>query len=199
MPVADGGLLAFVVNQFGGDNTKYNWALQNGSLSLGTYGSTGPYDKQHHFVTTTFDADQWRNASDLSIARTMLHEAVHAYLLSYFADDRLLATAQYGALSDAYTAAGVANTNIPQHNFIAQDLRDDIAYALRQYGTSQGYNLPVAFYADMAWGGLEESKDFKNLSQVDKDRISDILRIEATGLDAQQNYQPQRGHRAGCP
>ena len=51
----------------------------------------------------------------------------------------------------------------------------------------------------MAWGGLEESKDFKNLSQVDKNRISDVLRIEATGLDTQQNYQPQIGYRAGCP
>lgn len=136
MPVADGGLLAFVVNQFGGDNTKYNWALQNGSLSLGTYGSTGPYDKTYNFVITTFDASQWRNASDLSIARTMLHEAVYAYLLSYFANNVFLAAAQYGDLVDAYTAAaaaGVTNPNIPQHNFIAQDLRDDIAYALRQY------------------------------------------------------------------
>jgi len=199
MPVADGGLLAFVVNQFGGDNTKYNWALQNGFLNPGTYGSTGPYDKQYNFVTTTFDASQWRNASDLSIARTMLHEAVHAYLLSYFADSPLLAAAQYSDLVDAYVAAGIANSNIPQHNFIAQDLLIDIAYALRQYGVNQGYNLPDAFYMDMAWGGLEESKDFKNLSQRDKDRISDVLRIEATGLDTQANYQPQRGHKAGCP
>jgi hypothetical protein len=198
MPVTDGGLLAFVVNQFGGDNTKYNWALQNGSLSPGTYGSTGPYDKQYHFVTTTFDASQWRNASDLSIARTMLHEAVHAYLLSYFADNYSLAKAEYPDLVEAYTSAGVANPNIPQHNFIAQDLLNDIAYALQQYGVSQGYSLPSQFYSDMAWGGLESSNSFKKLSQADRERISDVLRVEATGVDTQGNYQKQQGNNAGC-
>ena len=129
----------------------------------------------------------------------MLHEAVHAYLLSYFANNYSLASAEYADLVAAYSAAGVANSNIPQHNFIAQDLLDDIAYALQQYGASQGYNLPSQFYSDMAWGGLESSNDFKKLFQADRERISDVLRVEATGVDTQGNYQRQKGNKAGCP
>jgi hypothetical protein len=193
-------MLAFIVQQFGGTNTGYNWNLYNGSLPAGTYGSTGAYNRVNHSITTTFDASQWRNATDLSIARTMMHESVHAYLLTYFANTPALASASYPELVAAYAAAaGSNNPNIPHHNVMGQqDWLGDLAWGLKQYGQNQGYNLPDQYYADMAWGGLETSQPFLALSQAEQNRIKDLLRVEATGRDQNGNSQPQSGQPTAC-
>ena len=173
--------------------------MLNGTLSPGTYGSTGPYNSTYRVITTTFDAGQWRNATDLSIARTMMHEAVHAYLLTYFATNPTLAGADYPQLVEAYALYGGNNPNIPHHNVMGQQgWLGDLAWGLQQYGQSRGYNLPDQYYADMAWGGLETSQSFLALPLADRNRITDLLRVEATGKDQQGNTQPQSGQPAGC-
>lgn len=194
------GLLALIVQKFGGTATGYNWRLLNGTLPTGTYGSTSPYNKTNKSVTTTFDSNHWRNASDLSLARTMLHEAVHAYLVTYFANNYLYAQASYPALVDAWNAQGTGvDAGIVHHNEMGQGWIGDLAWALKQYGQSQGYNLADQFYSDMAWGGLEGSQAFVSLSQADKDRISKLLRVELTGEDGNGNTQTQSGRSANCP
>lgn len=194
------GMLAFIVQKFGGTATGYNWILRNGTLPIGTYGSTGPYNRGNLSITTSFDANQWRAATDLSLARTMMHEAIHAYLLTYFANDPQYAGVSYPDLIAAYVAYGGADPNIPHHNVMGQQgWLGDLAWGLQQYGENQGYNLPAQYYADMAWGGLERSQEFLALSLADKNRIKDLLRVESTGRDQQGNSQPQSGHPAGCP
>ncbi len=196
------GMLAFIVQKFGGTATGYNWRLLNGTLDPGTYGNTSPYNKISRSITSTFDANQWRNASDLSVARTMMHESVHAYLLTYFANTPQYASFSYPELVKAYrdlAVAGGADANIPHHNVMGQGWLSDLAWGLQQYGQNQGYNLPDQYYADMSWGGLEASDAFRALSPADQARISNLLRVEATGRDSQGNYQPQGGRPAGCP
>jgi hypothetical protein len=200
MSASGQGMLAYIVQKFGGNATGYNWRFVSGNLPFGTFGSTGPYDKTHRVITTTFDARQMRNASDLSVARTMLHEAVHAYVVTYFANSPQYANASYPDLVAAYAAAGAANPNIPHHNFMGQqNWLSDLAWGLQQYGINRGHSLPDQYYADMAWGGLEASIPFLSLPPADQNRISNLLRVEATGRDLSGNSQPQAGHSAGCP
>ena len=193
------GSIAAFLQRFAASNTRYNWRLMNGQLPRGTYGATGPFDRIYHVVTTTFDASQWRNATDLSIARTMMHEGIHAYLLSYFANDNSLARAEYVALINAMTAGSGLTQNQIQHNYMASGWINDLSLSLREYGTSMGYNLPNQFYLDLAWGGLQGTNVYNSLPQNDRDRINNVLLTEATGLDGQGNRRTQQGTPSGCP
>lgn len=199
MQMLNNGLLAFIVQKFGGTSTGYNWRLKAGSLPTGTFGSTGSYNRTSKVIETTFDSYQMRNSTDLSVARTMLHESVHAYLRTYFFNTPLYVRTSYPDLIAAWDLGRLGtNPNIYHHNEMGQGWIGDLAWALKQYGQNKGYNLPDQFYSDLAWGGLEESQAFRNLPQADKDRITDVIRIEATGKDVQGNNQPQRGRNAGC-
>lgn len=90
------GKIGSIITKFSGKTVGYNWKMQNGSLSPGTNGSTqGSYDKTTNSAITTFDASQFTQATDLSVARTIIHESIHSYLLAYFANDVTLARASY--------------------------------------------------------------------------------------------------------
>jgi hypothetical protein len=75
---------------------------------------------------------------------------------------------------------------------------NEIALALEEYGSTNGYNLSSQFYKDLAWGGLTSTPAFQALSTTDKDRINNTILIEQTGADSQGNNQPQKGSNAGC-
>lgn len=172
--------------------------MYNGSLPSGINGQTSAYDRTYNVVSTTFDASKFQNANDLSVARTMLHESIHAYLVAYFANTPAYASAGYPDLLAAYAADASNNPNNPQHNTMANGWLIDLAWALEQYGINKGYNLPSQYYSDMAWGGLTTTPAFQALSQSDKDRISNLLSVEQSGNDLNGNPHTQSGSKAGC-
>jgi hypothetical protein len=84
------GSVGQIIQKFSGSVPGWNWELKDGALSGGT-GNTDPpalYNKTTGTVTTTFDSQAWPDATELSWARTILHESVHAYLSVYFATDQ---------------------------------------------------------------------------------------------------------------
>ena len=50
--------------------------------------NTSPYYNLINGTTTVFDSQKYPNASELSWARTILHESIHAYLVTYFNTNR---------------------------------------------------------------------------------------------------------------
>lgn len=194
-----GAGLYSILKLFAGNTPGYNWTVKNGALPTGTYGSTSPYDRSTGSVTTTFDSNHWRDATDLSIARTMLHEEIHAYLVSYFANDPIYANATFSQFVDAWKVAPVgADPNIYHHNEMAQGWVGDVAWALKQYGISRGYNLSDQFYSDMAWAGLEDTALFKAKSPAEQTRIHNTIQTEVNGTDSNGNPTSQSGRKAGC-
>ncbi|WP_151086601.1 hypothetical protein [Hymenobacter baengnokdamensis] len=185
------------LQKLAGNTPGYNWTVKDGHLAPNSNAFTSSgYDISTNSVITTFDLQKFPDITDLSMARTMLHESFHAYLVAYFANDRNLANAEYSAMVDAYQV---------QH----QDIQDihhvemtfwvaNIADALMQYGQSKGYNLPGQFYLDMSWAGLEGTQAYKNLPAADKQRIQNTIVIELTGQDSNGNSATQSGKNPGC-
>ncbi len=64
-------------------NFKYNWRVKDGTLPANVNGQTSSV-LSGGYATTTFDSSKFKSASDLSLARTLLHESVHAFLVVEF-------------------------------------------------------------------------------------------------------------------
>jgi hypothetical protein len=191
------GVNQIVVN-FAGNTPNYNWNLKSDYLN-GPTGSTNPpalYDFSTGSITTTFDSKTWTDATDLSWARTMLHESIHAYLATQFAINKKDFASSYSTMVSEW---GVINDwNKLHHEEIARSIVNDVALALEEYGKSNGYNLPSQFYQDMAWGGLQDTITFKSLPFVDQQRILNVISTELTGADINGNAKQQKGKKAGC-
>jgi len=186
-----------IVTTFAGNTPRYNWKTQHGTLSNNQNAFTSQqYNSSTGTVTTTFDTNKFGNASDLSVARTMLHESVHAYLVAFFKNDPLAASKSYSQLLQDYYQT--QDANFAHHQEMARNFVNNLALALQEFGSNNGYNNPLQFYTDLAWGGLEGTTYFANLSQTDKNRIGNIILIELTGKDSNGNTKPQKGNNAGC-
>lgn len=186
-----------MISNFSGstESTNFNRTVQTGSLK-GQTGSTSPSYNAVTGITTTFDSDNYTEATDLSWARTIHHEAIHAYLITYFATSRPSWNATYPEMIKDWVIK--QNWKDVHHEEIGRSLVTYVGDAPEVYGVSQGYKLSKEFYQDMAWGGLQETDAFKALPQKDLERISNVLQTELTGLDTDGDQVPQKGKKAGC-
>jgi hypothetical protein len=172
--------------------------LKDGALTAGT-GLTDPpalYNKSTGTISTTFDSQAWLNATELSWARTILHESIHAYLSVYFSSDPKNFVLTYSQMVQDWGT--LQNWNDVHHEEFARSLVNQIANSLEEYAVSKGYNLPRQFYEDMSWSGLQSTSTFQNLPASDQKRILDVIAVELTGADTQGNTQAQKGTNAGC-
>ncbi len=186
-----------VLNFTGDWSTGYNWTVESGVIKESNVtANTSPYYNLVNGTTTVFDSQKYPNASELSWARTILHESIHAYLVTYFNTNRPGWMATYPQMVADW---GVKqNWNNLHHEEISRSLVKSIGEALEVYGISQGYNLSKEFYQDMAWGGLQDTDAFKALSTTEQKRISDTLATELTGEDLNGDVKQQKGKKAGC-
>ncbi|WP_318343204.1 hypothetical protein [Flagellimonas baculiformis] len=211
-----------IVQKFAGNTPGFNWQVKDGSLTGSTGQTSSRYDRATGTVTTTFDSQNWKQATDLSWARTILHESVHAYIVSYIKTDPINAQLTFADLFNDFNKKKYSNLNDTQHAEIARNFVKDISVSLREYGMMNGYSLPNQFYEDMAWAGLtdwskrdsmgniikdshgkpiyEETPWFKATvpSNTDRKRIKNTFTIELRGSDSYGNKKPQKGSNAGC-
>jgi hypothetical protein len=174
------GKIAQIIQQFSGEIPNWNWKLQEGNVNGSDHAATA-FPPISGTVTTTFDYNKLNQATELSLARTMMHEAIHAYLVSYFRNDQSAANKDYPQmLHDWRDEKYQQNLSIVQHNEMTRSFVGEIAASLKEFGISRGYNLSNEFYNDMAWGGLTETEAFEELDQTDKDRIMERLEAEFT-------------------
>lgn len=189
-----------MVTNFTGDwnATRYNWTVIS-ETKVGDkhpIGLTSSLYNEGTGVTTTFYNRAWPDATDLSWARTILHESIHAYLVVYFKVDGIGANVAYPQLVEEWNAK--KNIEVAHHEEMAISLVAQVGDALEIYGVSKGYRLDRQFYQDMAWGGLTETKAFKALPFREKTRIKDVLSVELTGKDVDGDVQFQKGKRSKC-
>lgn len=104
-------------------------------------------------VTIFLNNDYLESATKLSIARTILHESVHAYLLYIGCAPQDEGLIQSGLMNYALTVG--LNLNNIHHNFMAQYV-DAIGYSLQQWNMANGgsSNIPSSYFKEIAWGGL---------------------------------------------
>ncbi|MBD0352313.1 MAG: hypothetical protein ICV65_14275 [Flavisolibacter sp.] len=172
------GRIGEIIGKFSDANSKWVWIVQEGVLSESINASTTMTTEG---VLTILDYNKLKNATQLSVARTIIHELVHAFLTLYFHYDQLNASQDFPLTVLEWRAAENPNYNDIQHAQMEVSFLDDIAQALKVYGSSIGLSIDDAIYADMAWGGL----DFQNnssLSEVDKERIQNRLKAEQLNM-----------------
>lgn len=211
-----------IVAKFAGNSPGFNWKVNDGTLLGGTGQTNSSYDRATGTVTTTFDSQSWKQATDLSWARTILHESVHAYIIAYTRSDPINAKLTFADLFKDFYKNKYPNQNDTQHAEFARNYVTDISVSLKEYGINNGYALSNQFYEDMAWAGLtdwpkrdssgnilkdssgniiyEETPWFKIAvpNSSDRARIKNTCSIELTGRDTNGNIKPQKGNNAGC-
>lgn len=208
------GSVGQIIQKFSGSIPGYNWELKDGSLVGGQNAFTSQaYNKTTGMVTSTFDGSKFTGSTDLSIARTILHESAHAYLIAHFRVDYLSARSSYPDLVNDYAQQNYGgDANQIQHAEFVRNFVNEIAIALEQYGRNKGYGHTSQFYQDLAWGGLThtgtydasgnpiETTWFQSSvsSATDRKRIVDTVTIEQTGKDFSGLTKTQKGTNAGC-
>jgi len=161
-----------IVDLYAGDRT-YNLryktvsSLPNNANALTTYDGdfTDINDAFVYNFSVLFRKSYINNATDVSIARTTIHENIHALLL-YLSKSHSITPISinptYNQLLDAYMdAKSVPNNDTGHHNFMLGFV-NDIAAQLKSYGISKGYSLSDQFYNSMAWAGLTNTPTFQH-------------------------------------
>ena len=170
------GRISDILSGFSSDKQNWNWILEEGSLPEYTNASTR-FTVQG--AVTTLDYNKLKKATSISIARTIIHEMVHAYLLLSFQYNSLNAKQLFPGIVTAWNNETNPDFNEIQHQEMALSFVDDIAFALQEVNERQGVVADNSIYLDLAWGGL----DFQNnesLDDTDKERIQ--IRLVAAQL-----------------
>jgi hypothetical protein len=132
--------------------------------------------------TITMNEDYLNTATNLSVARTIIHEIVHLYFdwtwqKSDFDPTTTLAQEFRTEHKILYEPGTNVHDNDVQHAQIAAKYVDGIAQMLYEYANGEGIVSPVndrtlyEYCHDLAWGGLMDTDAWDNLSSGDKDRI----------------------------
>ena len=80
-------------------------------------------------------------ASDLAIAATLIHEAIHGHFIALYRSDPEAATLAYPQLFEKYSKKKALNNGQIQHNVMSILFVQDIAATLKHYGEQRGYVL----------------------------------------------------------
>lgn len=174
------------------DSDKTHLIVQNGDI--------GNSNANTIKSTITIGNNYLANATKLAIARTMIHETLHAYLNAVFFSYPDLQNITFRDKLRRYASEnGYSDVNTFHHNFMSQYI-DAMAYSLyewdKEYGTGRGNNnitnpndlLGWEYYRSMAFGGLftvdantglinSETDSFIALIPVaaDRQKIADII------------------------
>ena len=123
-------------------------------------------------ITIRLNTEQANNRPSLAVARTILHEAIHAEIYRKIKTTSGLSfdpstntwkfpngsRANFPSLFDAYNE----DTKNPYHNYMAKYYREALEHGLREYAKATGASHPDQFYKDMAWYGLLDTKAWEN-------------------------------------
>lgn len=151
---------------------------------------------ENNFAKIYIHEENNAGATDLSLARTVMHEMLHAYLLfiqDFPQPDRSL-NGLLNAYIDKYNVPGNEDYNAAHHNlFVEGAFINDIAEELKNFASALGYTDLLdddQFFKDMAWGGLHETDVYIKMSTTDQQRIYRRYKAEISG-DAFEGMQPK--------
>ncbi len=152
-----------ILNDFSGegpDSRNYTWKVTTGNLGFGEANAiTVNYGD---LAVTTINNNRMANATDIKLAATFIHEAIHAWLGFYFNQEE--PNNIYDEYVEYYNAYinKEANANNMGHNAMADVFRNRIKNAIQAYGESKGYVINDSVYEALAWGGLTDMKIIQN-------------------------------------
>ena len=192
------------VKEFFNDDTKYAYRLKASQFTgnyTSTNATTNPFPTCNQgdcTVLTEFNTTYLDSATDLAIAKTAIHESVHAILTYLFQigaleaegdhpnyKDLLIAFTNLQASTSPDTDGTIATLNDLQHEFMT-DLVDEMADALQDYGQSRGYSLSLDYYKKLVWSSssmMETSNYTTEFSHFERLQILAIGLAESTNTN----------------
>lgn len=192
--------IATVLNRFGNPSSKYNWEIKTGTPSVASNAAETDWSRDsqgsaidYNYVTNI--SPSYKNsATKLSIARTILHEALHTYLIS-LVDDVVLTgstdVTNFPLLWNALVNQTYDNNpNALHHEIIGRSFVDPLKDAIKEYDNATHSDQ---FYEDIAWGALENTSTFNALfptGSSDRARVINTNKAEDTNT-TQGNISPK--------
>lgn len=180
------GNIATIISNLSGAIPSYNWTISEGTLAAKVNGLT---TYKAGVASTKIDYDKLKGATDIAVIRTMIHEAIHAYLSTYFYNDLANFSKTYPQQLEYFLQSKSPDLNDAQHVVMAKAFIADIASASKAVAKSLGYNnIDDLTFEDLAWGGLTDTKAFQSLSADDQKRINDRVTAEQTNIVTNEAY-----------
>lgn len=149
---------------------KYNLTFNIGQLNnIGSNvnGNTSGFD-------ITLDTDLVKDATQLFIAKTVIHESLHAFI--HYTVRENPGSIMTNVLKKYHTFYIINNPNnagnLSEHQFMSQYV-EALAYSLSSYDNHQ---QPMDYYKALSWAGLESSNAYNALP--DKTNIEKIIENE---------------------
>ena len=131
--------------------------------------------------------DYLSNASPIAVAKTIMHEAIHAHLYYYHLvvlnKDNNITLEDFPGLMNYYLTnkdtEGKIQLKPAHHNHMADWYRDVIIGGMKDYDTQNNTSHTDTFYEAMSWGGLKNTDAWRNdVSQSNKTSYSNTLTQE---------------------
>jgi len=168
----------FVNNSFD-LNLKLELHLENYSCSAGTIcrGKTSPTSDGFRI---TLNASYVQNASSIAVAKTILHEAIHAHLGYYvkvIKGNNGIDIADFPGILDYFRRYGNSDW---QHEQMAQHYRDVIINGMKDFDAINNTSHTSTFYNAMSWAGLKGTQAWNNLSSSEQTNIKNTYLPEDT-------------------
>ena len=181
-----------IINQFADEDSQFNWIIETSPEMFfeepKNDAETGWASYSENTYITKIGENYKGSATKLSIARTIVHEAIHAYILSYLDSSVGDLKRDFPTLFKELVSKKYGNPNnnqyfnIYQHQEIARNYVSAISGALAEWDDDQN---SLQYYEDLAWGGLFETQIFKetpDLTVADRKRILEVNIAEDKNL-----------------
>lgn len=163
------------------------------------FAETTKISKNNYFITVT--QDSYTSSTKLYKATALLHETIHAYMLSVVDDYNTYPTnspfTNFPELFNIYVnkTNSTTNSNFAQHEDMANKYVNAIASAIEEYQTSTTM-IPSSLadkqvFLDMAWSGLQNTDVFDKkfpVGSAERSRILARIAAEINGVYSQGQY-----------
>jgi hypothetical protein len=183
--------IANIFARFNTTSSVYNWEIISGTPPINSSNSAetdwrrDTNDEVIDYNYITYINQSYTNqATQIGVARVILHEMLHAYLIS-LVDDTLITgstdVTNFPLLWNALVNQTYDNNpNQLQHEIIARKFIDPLRDALIEWYNGSQSNQ---YYEDLAWGALLDTGSFNALYPIGSERD----RIKATNLAEDTN------------
>jgi len=155
------------------DYSNLNFTVSNNITGNGQTSPQSVYDPNTSICTTTIKIrDTYVGATtDISLARTAIHESVHAILVYLFESGELTyditgqPLTEYENLVNAHVnhSLGLPANLGKTHHQVFVEYVYKIAVALENYAIAAGHTNSYDYYIKLAWGGLYGTSTFNSL------------------------------------
>lgn len=178
-----------VLKNFIGDKPISNMDWDIGILS--TANAETSVQANNELINITINKNYIAKASPISLARTMLHEAIHAEIF------RKIISANFQIDPNNFPGIwyywvkyknGNNDGNDYQHNQMADFYRGKIIAGLKQFDAKRGETHTEFQYQALSWGGLYGTRPWQLLQQTNP-----------TLANQYYNYIQQQQNAGGCP